>query len=178
MWVQHFLINSLLNPSGPGDLSLGRCFTIASISEEVKGSSRQSRPSWAWIREGRSNNISLKSDCPILCLKDCQIRSSLSAWEQIVSPLSFLRLAIEFLLCLMVAFAWKFFVPASPRVAHFMAPSVSNRFSVAQGEREAFLLRWTWSSIPLNLNLCAPLKFPGVVELRWHSQYRTLGWKD
>ena len=42
---QHALIKSVLNPSGLGDLSEGRCLTTSSISSVVKGSTKSSRPS-------------------------------------------------------------------------------------------------------------------------------------
>lgn len=62
------------------------------------------------------------SDCPIPCLKETQSSCSLSEWDVTVSPLSVFRLAMTFLLCLIVALAWKNLVQASPRVAHLIAP--------------------------------------------------------
>jgi hypothetical protein len=65
-------MNSLLNPSRQGALSLGRFFTTASISALVKGSSNHARSTLFFRKEFRLNVIASKLDCPSLSLKASQ----------------------------------------------------------------------------------------------------------
>jgi hypothetical protein len=54
---QHFLKTSVLNPSGLGDLYVGRLTTMELISLAKKGSSRQDNPYVRCSSVDRSNSI-------------------------------------------------------------------------------------------------------------------------
>lgn len=168
-------MNSLLNPSGLGDLSFGSCLTTSSISMIVKGCSKDSSPSCTWIREGRSKSIPLYSVCPILCLKECHINCSLSAWEVIISLFSVLRLAMIFLLCLMFAFAWKNLVPASLKVAHLIAPICFQYILCCSSRDKSFSLRMDLKFHSFKLSLYIPPLIQATAGLERCLQCKSSG---
>jgi hypothetical protein len=65
---QHFLKNSALKPSGPGDLLFGKSFMISSISFAEKGSSRKEISEDAASRLDMLKELSVDSDLPRLSL--------------------------------------------------------------------------------------------------------------
>ena len=74
------LVNSLLNPYGPGDLFLGNWEMTASISSLEKSTSIPDRSVVIGRSSDRLNNIPSNSVIPILCLKDSHIRSTFWLW--------------------------------------------------------------------------------------------------
>ena len=54
---QHSLMNSLVKPSGPGDLLFGRFDTTDSISSYLNGSSSEVKSYSGWINCSRSKSI-------------------------------------------------------------------------------------------------------------------------
>jgi hypothetical protein len=81
---QHVFRNKPLNPSGPGDLSIGINLMTSSISALVKGCDNSSRPATGEITVDKSNCILGESQVPSLSLKDSKISFSFSAWSVIM----------------------------------------------------------------------------------------------
>lgn len=67
------LIKSVLNPSGPSDLSIGKFFTTVSISSVVKGSVKQSNSDESSRSSVRLKCMKGESEDPSLSLKASQI---------------------------------------------------------------------------------------------------------
>ena len=104
---QHFMMKSILKPSGPGDLSEGRSATTLSISSSVKGASNDDKSGWGVRIESKFRGMEMLSDWPNLSLYASQRICSFSRWFECITPEGFSRHVIKFFLCLMVAFAWK-----------------------------------------------------------------------
>ena len=66
---QHFLRKSVLNPSGHGALSEGKCLTTESTSSFEKGVTREERSWPACINVGKLKFIPWKEETPNLSLK-------------------------------------------------------------------------------------------------------------
>lgn len=85
----------------------------------------------------------LKSEIPILCLNSSHNKAYLSLWLVTIASSLLVNSFINFLLCLIVAFAWKKCVPASPNWTHLMF-LLYFQYNLCFSKR---LRRWSSSSL-------------------------------
>lgn len=165
---QEALKNSLLNPSGPGDLLLGRPLIRASISSLVKGDSKLSRSELASNRSLGFIVKPVNSVIPSLSLYSCQSSCSFSEWSATVTPWAEDRWLISFLLFLIVALAWKNFVPASPSWTHLIEPLFSSRFSAYLKAPAGVSLGFYESSTQIGSDPYILTLLPVAAKWLWH----------
>ena len=94
---QQDLMKSPLNPSGPGDLSAGICFTILSMSSIVKGDDRCSMLSFLWTSCSRLYSMEGVVEQPILPLYSSRRIAAFSGWSNMSLPSSATKLLIVFI---------------------------------------------------------------------------------
>lgn len=122
MMDQHLLMNSLLNQSRPGDLSVGKFLTTLSISGILKDISKGLRSTSLWSKSSRSNCIVSKAEVSNLSLKSSQINVAFCSWLKNTDPEESCREVIKFLMCFIDALAWKNLEFSSPSFTHLIVP--------------------------------------------------------